>query len=181
MSTPMSFARACSVAFTLLVLAACSENLAPAPGLDVAVHISNQQGPFAAGDSTPGLLCDVTFEAQALGSQARATWQSATVLFYSRPNPAPYDSIIVSASDVRTTFSADTIGVGQVEHTRWMFFTAVPIDIAMNFRYQVDPGGDTKTATSYFSCGAQAATIATRRPGLTPVRVAPVRVRVNAS
>ena len=181
MSTPISFRRACSAALTLLVLAACSENLAPAPRLDVAVHISDQQGPFASGDSTRGLLCDITFEAQGVGSQAHATWQAATILFYSPPNPTPYDSIIVSANDVRTTFSADTIGVGQVEHTRWLFFVAVPIDIAMNFRYQVDPGGDTKTATSYFSCGTQGATIATRRPALTPVRVSPVRARINGS
>lgn len=166
---------------TLFVLAACSETLAPAPGLDVAVRISDQQGPFASGDSTHGLLCDVTFEAQGLGNQARATWQAATILFYARPSPTPYDSIIVSANDVRTTFSADTIGVGQVEHTRWLFYVTVPIDIKMSFGYQVDPGGDTKTATSYFSCGNQGATIAARRPTLTPARVSPVQVRIKAS
>ena len=76
------------------------------------------------------------------------------MLFYASPNRGvPYDSVTISANDVRATFSADTIGPGQVEHTRWMFATAAVIDIAVSFRYQVDPGGDIKAATTSFTCG----------------------------
>jgi hypothetical protein len=180
MSTPISFRRASAIALTVLALAACSESLAPAPSLDVAVRVSNQEGPFASGDSvsTASLVCDVTFEAQAAGRQARATWLDASILFYAGANSSPYDSLIVSAKDIRTTFSADTIGVGQIEHTRWIFFAPVPIGIAMNFRYQVDPGGDIKTARAQLACGNQGLALTSRRPGTMPP-MAPYGVRVN--
>jgi len=181
MSTPISFRRACSVALTILALAACSESLAPAPALDVAVRVSDQQGPLASGDSTsPGsLVCDVTFEAQGAGRQARATWLDASILFYAGASRTPYDSLIVSAKDIRTTFSADTIGVGQIEHTRWFFFVPQPIGIGMNFRYEVDPGGDIKTATAQLACGNQGLSLS-RSSGTVPPAVSPYRVRVSA-
>jgi hypothetical protein len=184
MSMPISFRRAYSIALVPLVLAACSDSLAPAPAIDVALRVSDQQGPFPATNpgSAQGLMCDVTFEAQGLGRQARATWLDASVLFYVEGSGAPYDSVLVSANDVRATFSADTIGVGQVEHTRWLFSVPETIDIAMNFRYQVLPGGDVKTAAAHFTCGSEAPVIsATRRPGSMPVTVSPLRVRINAS
>lgn len=184
MSTPISIRRVCSVVLTVLALAACSENLAPAPDpvLDVAVRVSEQQGPFASGDSAApsGLVCDVTFEAQGAGRQARATWLDASILFYSGTSRVPYDSVTVSANDVRTTFSADTIGVGQIEHTRWLFFVPVPIGIAMNFRYQVDPGGDIKTATAQLACGNQGSGLSLSRSGTAPLGVSPYRVRATA-
>ena len=178
MSTPISFRRACSLALTVFALAACSEALAPPPILDVAVHVSDQQGPFASGDSTsPGsLVCDVTFEALGAGHHARATWLDASILFYSGANRNPYDSLVVSAKDIRTTFSADTIGVGQIEHTRWFFFVPVPIGIGMNFRYQVDPGGDIKTATAQLACGNQGQVLTSRRPAAMPAAMSPYRV-----
>ncbi|HKW46981.1 MAG TPA: hypothetical protein VJN70_06035 [Gemmatimonadaceae bacterium] len=186
MSTPISFRQIWPILLAPLVLAACSDAFAPAPApeLDVAMRISDQQGavPFANPGSTSGLLCDVTFEAQALGRQARATWLDATVLFYAGSNlTVPFDSIIVSANDVRATFSADTIGVGQVEHTRWLFSVTGALDIAMNFHYRVDPGGDIKTATTYLSCGGDGPDVATRRLGKMPATVSPLRVRINAS
>jgi hypothetical protein len=52
----------------------------------------------------------------------------------------------------------------------------------MNFRYQVVPGGDVKTATAYFTCGGDAPAVATRRPIVKePLSVSPLRVRKNAS
>jgi|SRR5690349_183510 hypothetical protein len=179
MSTPISFRRHCWLTLLPLALAACSDALAPAPVLDVALRISDQQAPVAASNpgSAQGLLCDVTFEAQGLGRQAHATWLGATVLFYAEPNRGvPYDSVLVDASDVRANFSADTIGAGQVEHTRWLFSVPETIDIAMNFRYQVDPGGDVKTATSTFTCGATTPVIAARRVGTMPLTVLPLRI-----
>lgn len=183
MSMPISFPRACSIALVPLVLAACSDALAPAPVLDVALRISDRQGPFPTTNpgSPQGMLCDVTFEAQGLGRQARATWLDASVLFYAVGNAGvAYDSVLVSANAVRATFSADTIGVGQVEHTRWLFSVPETIDIAMNFRYQVLPGGDVKTAIALFRCGGDVPVVATRRPGITPLSVSPLRVRINA-
>jgi hypothetical protein len=182
MSTPISFRRTFSIALVPLVLAACSDALAPAPAIDVALRVSDQQGPFPATNpgSAQGLMCDVTFEAQGLGHQAHATWLDASVLFYAEGSGVPYDSVLVAASDVRATFSADTIGVGQVEHTRWLFSVPETINIAMNFRYQVLPGGDVKIAATYFRCGNEAPVIATRRPGSMPL-VSPLRVRINAS
>ena len=179
MSTPISFRRHLWITLLPLALAACSDSLAPAPVLDVALRISDQQGPFPA--SNPGsaqvMMCDVTFEAQGLGREAHATWLGATVLFYASPNRGvPYDSIVVGASDVRANFSADTIGAGQVEHTRWLFSVPQTIDIAMNFRYQVDPGGDVKTATTSFTCGSESLAMATRRVLTMPVTVFPIRV-----
>ena len=180
MSTPISIRRACSLALTALFLGACSDSLAPAPALDVAVRVSDQQGPFASGDSASAtsLVCDVTFEAKAIGREARATWLDATILFYSGASRNPYDSLIVSAQSIRTTFSADTIGVGQIEHTRWFFFVPVPIGIGMNFRYQVDPGGDIKTATAQLACGNQGPTLGALRDG--PATTLPYPVRVKA-
>ena len=165
-----------------LALTACSDALAPAPALDVAVRISDQQGPFPSGDSTSaaGLVCDVTFEALGVGQQARATWLDASILFYSGSNQTPYDSLTVSANDIRTTFSADTIGVGQIEHTRWFFFVPVPIGIAMNFRYQVDPGGDIKTATARLGCGNQGLALGSLRAGTTAPTISRSSIRVNA-
>jgi hypothetical protein len=183
MSMPISFRRAYSIALVPLVLAACSDALAPAPAIDVALRVSDQRGPFPATNpgSAQGLMCDVTFEAQGLGRQARASWLDASVLFYADGAAVPYDSVLVSAGDVRATFSADTIGVGQVEHTRWLFAVPEVIGIAMNSRYQVLPGGDVKTATTYFRCGGEAPAVAARRPGSMPVAVSPFRVRINAS
>ncbi len=183
MSMPISFRRAYSIALLPLVLAACSDALAPAPAIDVTLRVSDQQGPFPATNlgSAQGLVCDVTFEAHGLGRQARASWLDASVLFYADGAAVPYDSVLVSASDVRATFSADTIGIGEVEHTRWLFSVPEVIGIAMNFRYQVLPGGDVKTATTYFKCGAEAPAIATQRSGRKPVTVSPFRVRINAS
>lgn len=184
MSTPISPRRNCLIVCAALVLAACSETLAPAPGLDVAMHVSDQAAPvpFSNPASTQGLLCDVTFEAQALGRQAHATWLDASILFYAGPNlSVPYDSIIVAANDVRATFSADTIGPGQVEHTRWLFSVSTPIEISMNFHYRVDPGGDIKTATTYIACGGEGVAASSRRPGKMPPTVSPQRVRINAS
>jgi hypothetical protein len=185
MSTPISFRRACSIAFAPLVLVACSDTVSPAPALDVAVRVSEQLGPFPTTNpsSAQGLLCDVTFEAQGLGRLAHADWLDASVLFYSAPNRSvPFDSVIVSASDVRGTFSADTIGAGQVEHTRWLFDVAATFDIAMNFRYQVVPGGDVKTATAYFTCGDETTpTVSSRRPAISPVNASLRRVGVNGS
>ena len=181
---PISFRRAYSIALVPLALAGCSDALAPAPVLDVALRISDRQGPFPTTNpgSAQGMLCDVTFEAQGFGRQARATWLDASVLFYAGRNAGvPYDSVLVSANDVRATFSADTIGVGQVEHTRWLFSVPEMIGIGMNFRYQVLPGGDVKTATAFFTCGGDAPAIATRRPSVKPPSVSPLRVRINAS
>lgn len=181
---PISFRRAYSIALLPLALAACSDALAPAPILDVALRISDQQGPFPSSNpgSAQGMLCDVTFEAQGLGRQAHATWLDASVLFYAKWNTGvAYDSVLVSANDVRATFSADTIGVGQVEHTRWLFSVPETIDIAMNFRYQVLPGGDVKTATAYFTCGGDVLAAAARRPAVMLPSVSPLRLRLNAS
>ena len=179
MSTPISFRRAFSVALLPLALAACSDALAPAPDLDVALRISDMQGPFPASypGSTQGALCDITFEAQGVGRGAHATWLDGTILFYADPKNArvPYDSAAISANDVRTTFTADTIGAGQVEHTRWLFFVPQPIGLEINFRYVVDPGGEVKTATTYLACGAVAASVATGHRPVLPVTVQPFR------
>lgn len=184
MSTPISPRRALSLALLPLALAACSDALAPAPVLDVALRVSDQQGPFPASNpaSAQGMLCDVTFEAKGLGRQAHATWLDASVLFYADPNTgAPYDSVLVSAGDVRANFLADTIGAGQVEHTRWLFSVPQTIDIAINFRYQVDPGGDVKTATTNFRCGNEPVGVAMRRSGMTQITVSPLRSGINGS
>lgn len=184
MSTSISIRQIWPILLAPLVLAACSDALAPAPALDVAVRISDQQGPFPAVNpgSANGMLCDVTFEAQGLGRQAHATWLGASVLFYATNSSVPYDSVIVSANDLRATFSADTIGVGQVEHTRWLFSVAEAINIGMSFRYRVDPGGDIKSATAYLACGGAGPSTATRLPGgMRPPLVSPVRSRINGS
>lgn len=184
MSTPISPRPTWLILCAALVLAGCSDSLAPAPALDIALHVSDQQAPvpFSNPASTQGLLCDVTFEAQALGRQAHATWLDASILFYAGSDlRVPYDSTIVSANDVRATFSADTIGAGQVEHTRWLFSVPSAIEISMNFHYRVDPGGDIKTATAYLACGGQDAAAAARRPGKMPPSVSPQRVRISVS
>jgi hypothetical protein len=186
MSMPMSFRGACFIAAIPLALVACSDALSPKPAIDVALRISDQQGPFAVQyQSGPeGMLCDVTFEASALGQRAHAVWQEASVLFYTSPNNGkPYDSVLVSANDVRTTFSADTIAPGQVEHTRWLFATTTVIGIGVNFRYQVDPGGEVKAATSYFTCGGGTGPLAisAARNGMTPSIGSPSRIRIDAA
>lgn len=186
MSMPISFRRICFTALAPFALSACSDALSPAPAIDVAIRISDRQGPVPVsyqGAADQGILCDITFEAQALGQGAHAIWQDASVLFYALPNRGvAYDSVLVSANDVRTTFASDTIGPGQVQHTRWLFVTPAAIDIAMNFRYRVDPGGDLKTATASFTCGGnEPPAIGTRRPGMTPLAASPRLLRINAS
>lgn len=184
MSTPISFRRALLVGLLPLALAACSDALAPAPVLDVALRVSDLQGPFPADypGSDQGMLCDMTFEAQGLGQRAHATWLDGTILFYTDPNRGvPYDSVRITASDVRTTFTSDTIGAGQVEHTRWLFVVPQTIDIEMHLRYLVDPGGDIKTARTYSTCGTAAPAVSRSRPVPMPVRVLPAPVQVQGS
>lgn len=181
---PISFRCVCFSALAPFALAACSDALAPAPAIDVAVSISDRQGPFPVSyqGTDQGMLCDMTFEARALGQRAHANWRDASVLFYTSPNRGvPYDSVIISANDVRATFSADTIAPGQVEHTRWMFATVAVIDIAVSFRYQVDPGGDIKAATTSFTCGGdESPAIGASRAGMSPLAASSRPFRIHA-
>jgi hypothetical protein len=185
MSMPISFRSICFRALAPCVLSACSDALSPAPAIDVAVSISDRQAPVPVSyqGANQAMLCDVTFEARALGQRARAIWQDSWVLFYALPNRGvPYDSVLIAANDVRATFAADTIAPGQVEHTRWLFATPVAIDISVSFRYQVDPGGDLKAAMTSFTCGGdESPAIGTRRAGITPLAGSRARFLINAS
>ena len=184
MSMPISFRRVCSIALLPMVFGACSDALSPTPAIDVSLRVSDQQGPLAVtfeGTSAQGLLCDVTFEARGLGRNAHAIWQDGSVLFYTRPNRGiPFDSVLVSANDVRLTFSADTIGPGQIEHTRWLFAIPEAYEIAMSLRYQVDPGGAVKTASAHFTCGRSLSPSMVQPPPIGAIAVQPQRVDIKA-
>ena len=182
MSMPISSRFIILFAVAPLALAGCNDALSPSPAIDVALGISDRQGPFPVTfeGTGPGLLCDVTYEARGLGQGAHAIWGDGSVLFYTVPNRGvPYYRIDISANDVRSTFAADTIGPGQVEHTRWLFATPAVLEIAVNFSYQVDPGGEVKTATSRFTCGGDRPPVATRDSGPT-VRASRVEPRAVA-
>lgn len=145
---------------TLAGTLACSEPTAPAPDpFEVAVRVVtlDPAQTFVFPDG-PVLACGVDFGAVATGDGI-ARWEGATFYWYAGTDrSAPIDSVRVSGSTVRASFSRDSISSAQEEIAGWNFSGRAPFELESRFRFLVKGESALRSASVRFTCG----------PGLPP-------------
>jgi hypothetical protein len=158
------------------VLSSCGDSTGPEGGLEVrisatvietSVDPSRQRG-------MPELGCAVQLVAEATGNQgARGVWRDGILLYYAGPDRTqPIDSLELSLSDVRNSWHATSIGVGDRQEAHWSFRASLPFRVAGRFRYRVNPG-EIKSADFEFSCGPDVPPGGGEAPSITNLTVSP--------
>ncbi|HEX8726062.1 MAG TPA: hypothetical protein VF737_11805 [Gemmatimonadaceae bacterium] len=143
------------LAVLLAGAASCSDSTTP-KSMSVAISVAGVSGPDVsiAADSLPLVSCGVTLNATASGTDT-ATWQGGTVRWYvGVDRSVPFDTLMVTASDVRLVWGNKQIGAGQTQTSNWTVSAGAPFHAEMEYEYQ-PAHGDLKSAKAGFDCGAQ--------------------------
>jgi hypothetical protein len=168
--------RACGVlgsaiAILSLTVAGCRDGTAPDNRLTVAVTVAGLEGPFVTtvSDSEITVECGVHLRAVATGS-GRATWLDATFEFFvGRSRLTPVDSVLITESDIRSSWGAAEIAAGQAQESGWTVQAAIPFAAAIEYRYQLETGRRGTTRVE-FTCGPEVPPSA-RPPTITSLTV----------
>jgi hypothetical protein len=142
-------------ALLLVTLSACGDETAPRPPVDVALNVSEFQGPLigAGGTGDPTLRCEFTLTASARG-RGTATWHEATFRTYvGKDRSTPVDSVTLAAADVRSAWGGDAIPAGETRRSRWFTESGIPFAGELEFRYEA--GGRTGSTKTRFNCGPE--------------------------
>ncbi|MGH7688931.1 MAG: hypothetical protein ACREN3_04930 [Gemmatimonadaceae bacterium] len=142
-----------ALATLLLAGASCGDSTAP-KSMTVAVSVLSVGGPDVStiGDSVPLVTCGINLSATAAGTDT-ATWQDGKVRWYAGVDRStPFDSLTMTAVDVRQTWGNKQIGAGQTQTSHWEFQATAPFHADIEYHYQ-PAHGDEKTADAGFDCG----------------------------
>ena len=145
--------RAASLALAAALSAAACSGDATGPGILVSVRVTGTHGPIIT-DDTPGenrIECSFDLEAAAIGP-GHATWHDALVRFALLGQPEPFDSSVINAAEIRSSWGGDSITAGAKQQSQWSVWASIPFTAVIEFRYRPYGGSTTSTAVE-LSCG----------------------------
>jgi hypothetical protein len=136
-----------------IALSACRDGTAPDPGVDIAISVSEFNGPTLSEDADgPVITCDIGLRAVASG-KGSATWLDATFKVYlGADRTTPVDSAVFSDSEIREAWGGDAIAAGETRQSQWTLAAPIPLSATLEFRYQPSIGHNVKSTKVSFSC-----------------------------
>jgi hypothetical protein len=156
----MKFTTYALVAGALLGLTGCEPPTAskggPPPALDV--ELGGTAGPMvvaAAPDGAPQAQCTIDLQATAKGPSGRAVrWGEGRVIwYYGVDRSVVRQTTPVSAGEVITAWSDNSIGAGDTQNSRWTLRAGAPFKATMEMDYAEQGTGGSGTASFTFTCG----------------------------